>query len=131
MELRSFKRYAAERIYFTGQTAIDQRDAYLSRASIESHIEHERNLLVLQMRSHVHGMTRERITVNERWPTDWWQAFKERWLPKWALDRWPVQYREIHIDQPIYLAVCPHIQDQPQGTHLQWMAAEYEKAGEI
>ena len=24
-------------------------------------------------------------------PTDWWQAFKERWFPRWALKRWPVQ----------------------------------------
>lgn len=24
-------------------------------------------------------------------PADWWQAFKERWFPKWALKRWPVR----------------------------------------
>ena len=23
-------------------------------------------------------------------PRDWWEAFKERWFPKWALRRWPV-----------------------------------------
>ncbi len=27
-----------------------------------------------------------------RWPSNWWQAFKERWFPAWALKRWPVQY---------------------------------------
>jgi len=26
------------------------------------------------------------------YPADWWQAFKERWFPKWALVKWPVRY---------------------------------------
>ncbi len=25
-------------------------------------------------------------------PRDWWQSFKERWFPAWALKRWPVEY---------------------------------------
>ena len=27
-------------------------------------------------------------------PADWWQHFKERWFPAWALMRWPVRYTE-------------------------------------
>lgn len=26
-------------------------------------------------------------------PADWWEHFKERWFPQWALKRWPVRYR--------------------------------------
>lgn len=26
-----------------------------------------------------------------RYPRDWWQAFKARWFPAWALRRWPVE----------------------------------------
>lgn len=26
---------------------------------------------------------------------DWWQAFKERWFPKWLLRRFPVEYTQI------------------------------------
>lgn len=29
-----------------------------------------------------------------RAPSDWWEAVKERWLPAWALRRWPVRYTE-------------------------------------
>lgn len=32
-----------------------------------------------------------------KWPADWWQAFKERWYPDWAIDRWPIRYEEYVI----------------------------------
>lgn len=25
-------------------------------------------------------------------PANWWEHFKQRWYPKWALKRWPVLY---------------------------------------
>lgn len=28
-----------------------------------------------------------------KYPQDWWQSFKERWFPDWALSRWPVRYK--------------------------------------
>lgn len=31
--------------------------------------------------------------VSVKYPCDWWQAFKERWFPKWLLKRCPVIYR--------------------------------------
>jgi hypothetical protein len=31
-------------------------------------------------------------TQEIRMPEDWWQAFKERWFPKWYLKRNPVKY---------------------------------------
>ena len=38
-------------------------------------------------------------------PTTWWDAFKERWFPTWALARWPAEYshhvaREYFVDVP-------------------------------
>jgi hypothetical protein len=35
---------------------------------------------------------REVDRVEHQWPANWWEAFKERWMPKWAKDRWPIQY---------------------------------------
>lgn len=29
------------------------------------------------------------------YPADWWQAFKFRWFPEWALRRWPVKRHHI------------------------------------
>lgn len=34
-------------------------------------------------------------TVQIRVPLDWWEHFKERWFPTWALARWPVRYRTL------------------------------------
>jgi len=73
------------------------------------------------METYIHGIAKERISVHKRWPKDWWQAFKDRWFPAWALKRWPVQWETIDIDQQIYQAVCPHIQDDPQSRHLQFL----------
>jgi len=35
-------------------------------------------------------------------PRDWWQAFKKRWFPKFALRLWPVIYTEHHIETKAY-----------------------------
>lgn len=35
----------------------------------------------------------ERLETQEiRCPIDWKEAFKERWFPKWWLNKWPVKY---------------------------------------
>lgn len=39
-------------------------------------------------------------------PADWLEAMKERWLPAWALKRWPVRYR---VDTINVLALYPQI----------------------
>jgi len=33
--------------------------------------------------------------VEHTYPSDWWQALKERWLPKWALKISPIRYSEV------------------------------------
>lgn len=30
--------------------------------------------------------------VTFKYPSDWWEAVKERWLPKWLLKKYPVNY---------------------------------------
>lgn len=33
-----------------------------------------------------------------KYPTDWWEALKDRWAPTWFTNRYPVRYMEHHID---------------------------------
>lgn len=33
-------------------------------------------------------------SIHVKYPEDWWQAFKERWFPRWLLKRFPVKYHE-------------------------------------
>lgn len=37
-------------------------------------------------------------TLRVRYPADWWQAFKQRYAPRWALRRWPVRYTTVSQD---------------------------------
>jgi hypothetical protein len=32
------------------------------------------------------------------YPADWWEAFKERWAPKWFLRRYPVRFTSKELD---------------------------------
>jgi hypothetical protein len=34
-----------------------------------------------------------------RYPKDWWEAFKERWFPKWLLERYPAQYNTVIVKE--------------------------------
>lgn len=50
------------------------------------------NMLVGSVESYIARRLLERVEV--QWPADWWQHFKERWSPEWALRRWPVRYEQ-------------------------------------
>lgn len=55
-----------------------------------------------------------------RYPASWWQHLKERWFPRWAKRRWPVQYETIRIDAK---AVYPKISMPPSEPYqlvVQW-----------
>jgi hypothetical protein len=78
--------------------------AALSRDLIANKVEvlQERNYLTDQMvyaiKVHVAGEKLDTIA----YPSDWWQAFKERWFPAWLQDRHPVKYTryEVHAQYP-------------------------------
>ena len=40
-------------------------------------------------------------------PADWWEAFKERWFPSWALARWPVVRREFRAQEILPAVAWP------------------------
>ena len=52
------------------------------------------------IRGFLWGKTIEEFEI--KYPSDWWQAFKERWSPRWALRRWPVQYERKNIKLTAY-----------------------------
>jgi hypothetical protein len=31
------------------------------------------------------------LDLSVSYPRDWWEALKDRWFPRWALQRWPVR----------------------------------------
>ena len=64
-------------------------------------------------RTYVLGMPSDRLVLHRKWPADWVQAVKERWLPRWILKRWPVRYDRIDLDVQKYARICPHL----EGNH--------------
>jgi len=50
----------------------------------------------IHVRGFVYGKQVQRHEY--QWPADWWQAFKERWFPTWARQRWPIRYEKRVID---------------------------------
>lgn len=60
-------------------------------------------------------------------PADWWQSFRERWLPRWWLKRWPVKYRveeKSVVTKTVVYNVCPHLHVQGNERHLQFLLRE-------
>ena len=54
------------------------------------------------------------------YPTDWWQAFKERWFPMWARNRWWVKKERIRTVYRRY-NMCPHIKAKDNEKHIEFM----------
>lgn len=61
--------------------------------SVELNVVLQELLVVMEYRllSHNLGVT------DYRWPSTWWEHVKERWLPAWAIQRWPVKYTNISV----------------------------------
>lgn len=105
------------------------RDAAIERAKFNSYVQQSVNAIVLDMETYLHAIPAEKIVIKRKWPKTWWDAFKLRWYPAWAKQRWPVEFERIDIEEKRYLAVCPHLQIESQGTHLKWLFKEQQKGG--
>ena len=54
-------------------------------------VHYEFDEVVMRFVQMVYGRTLERVEV--QYPADWWEAVKERWLPEWAKELWPIRYQ--------------------------------------
>ncbi|HUW35291.1 MAG TPA: hypothetical protein VM223_27080 [Planctomycetota bacterium] len=43
-----------------------------------------------------------------RYPADWWEALKDRWLPARWKRRWPVVFKEVHAERLLWDWPVPH-----------------------
>ena len=48
-----------------------------------------------------------------KYPADWWQALKEKWFPKWLLEKYPVEYMHHRlVAKCLYPGFTPAIPDK-------------------
>lgn len=124
-----FEQFTAQKVPIAVTEYVCQRMlAAMSRAEVTAWQDQMGRRLGMRIDTYIHGMPGERIVIHRQWPRTWWDAFKERWFPAWAKDRWPVEYDSIDVDEQRYLAVCPHLQDDPRDTHLRWMALKADQS---
>ena len=69
---------------------------------------------VAQLRVFVLG--KEMEPLHYQWPATWWEALKERWFPRWAKERWPVEYEHRDVTfRELYPDFKPAL---PQGAGI-------------
>lgn len=65
--------------------------------------------LAIELWAYIYAMPKEHIFIDRSFPKTWIDAIKNRWFPRWALKKWPIQWEHIKVDQRIYGNICPHI----------------------
>jgi len=119
------KTFSAEQIRVLTHKSISSEEANRMPPQVFMSLVHGiRDNMLLEISAYFAGLLDHKIDIEESYPADWWQAFKDRWFPKWLLRKYPVQCREIIIHKKIYRAVCPHVHADPPATHLRWLAEE-------
>ena len=68
---------------------------WLREPKVDAYIDSVTGHLRLTLYGYVWGKNADDIFIS--YPSDWWQAIKDRWLPKWAKKRWPVRETVHHI----------------------------------
>lgn len=82
------ERKQLEMMRYAVQMSLDDR---LMMDAISAEVYHDAaHRMICTLTYDVYGEKREPRRV--QWPATWWDAFKQRWFPKWWLRRWPVRY---------------------------------------
>ena len=117
------KEYVAEMMQFVVRhlvslEVIDQADAGEVRAYLDECARH----LAVEVRMRIAALETHREERGEvETLADWWQAFRQRWLPRWWLRRWPVKVSRVALET-VHYRVCPHVRREPYQSHLHWLA---------
>lgn len=78
--------------------------------------------LSIQLTSYVATLGKQKIDIDIRYPEDWWQAFRDRWFPRWYLSRRPSRFVHKEVHESVFKAVCPHLDLDDKAIHVQWLA---------
>jgi len=107
--------------------------AQLRDLKVKSYKDDFTNSIVVEIRDFVYGRKiKKEVTKVVRYPSNWVQAVKERFLPEFIRRRFPVKYKCINA-VTVHYHICPHLNVVSQGEHLNFLAGrekEEEKEGE-
>lgn len=123
-EKAQLRRIVLEKLRISIEQAISLRDMNFARnhAEMSAQIDDFARALIIRLATYLlAGPEEVRVDVEEKWPADWWQAFRERWAPRWWLRRWPVRYKTLSIHRRLKTRVCPHANVKTDRDHLEWL----------
>jgi hypothetical protein len=61
------------------------------------------------------------LVLEVSYPQNWWQHFRQRWLPKRWLAKHPVKMTRERKRAKRYANVCPHHNEPSTGPHLEFL----------
>ena len=68
--------------------------------------------IILMFRSYVYAEAESLQEKTVKYPSNWWQAFKDRWFPEWLLEKYPVDIVQITLKAKcLYPDFVPAIPD--------------------
>lgn len=95
------------------ELAVSRRLAELSGISAAANYDFYADHIVMRLRATL--LRQKSVEATENVPLNWWEAFKERWLP-WTT----VKYRTIETR---VTRMCPHIKVPENRSHVEFLFA--------
>jgi hypothetical protein len=121
-----FQRIVLEKLRIAFQMHLGQMEFVRNHLELSAYVDEVARRMVLQVQSYILAMEKEceRVAVTVTVPRDWWEAVRERWIPKWWLKRWPVKYRTVTSGKDVKkYRVCPHVnvKTRDDTRHFEWL----------
>lgn len=114
------------KLVIIGTISTELADSFASPAEVDICVLENwaRNEITVRIQQIIAGRIADEVTVS--YPSDWWQAVRERWLPGWAKRKWPVHKTTIRLTaRELYpKMVLPegviHLEKMPQGVENEY-----------
>lgn len=107
-------------------TLDEMRDPRVSRAHFVAELY---DTMMISLHGYIWAEVLEAVEEEISYPSDWWQAFKQRWFPKALLRRWPVRMRVVHVKLErlaTYPKFKPYGVEEPQVIKVRRLREEDE-----
>lgn len=78
-------------------------DTAISDDLLDAHASYYQDCILDEVRFNLTGYLRaQHLDTSElKYPSGWWEAFKERWFPRWLLRKYPVKYTVESFDTKV------------------------------
>ena len=114
------------KLVIIGTVSAELADSFANSAEVDIYILENwvKNEMTVRIKQIIAGRIADEVTVS--YPSDWWQAVRERWLPGWAKRKWPVHKTTIRLTaRELYpKMVLPegviHLEKMPQGVENEY-----------